>query len=96
MHWITLHSFLSLNWDEWGSIITILTAISFILRWFINKGKAEWVDPIYKQLKELNSRQSKADIRLEKGDKLFIRHDDQLQDHERRITNLEAHNENDK
>ena len=27
MHILTLHSFLSLSWDEWASIVAILTAI---------------------------------------------------------------------
>ncbi|WP_242362348.1 hypothetical protein [Limosilactobacillus antri] len=96
MNWITPHSFLSLNWDEWASIIAILTAIVIILRWLLTRADEELFDPIRHQLqdvndslKEFNHRQSRAELRLEEGDKKFIHHDEQLKDHERRITSLE-------
>ena len=96
MNWITPHSFLSLDWDEWASIITILTVIVIILRWLLNRADEELFGPIRHQLQdvncglnEFNQRQSQAELRLEEGDKKFIRHDEQLKDHERRITNLE-------
>ena len=96
MHWITPHSFLSLDWDEWASIIAILTAITLMLRWLIGKADIQLFDPIRRQLSdvndnldEFNRRQSKAELRLENDDKKFIRHDEELKDHERRITNLE-------
>ena len=96
MNWITPHSFLSLEWDEWASIIAILTAIIFILRWLLNRADAELFGPIRHQLqgvndslKEFNNRQLRAESRLEEGDRKFIHHDEQLQDHERRITCLE-------
>lgn len=96
MNWITPHSFLSLDWDEWASIIAILTAIVFILRWLLNRADEELFGPIRHQLQdvncglnEFNQRQSQAELRLEEGDKKFIRHDEKLKDHERRITNLE-------
>lgn len=96
MNWITPHSFLSLNWDEWASIVAILTAIALILRWLIGKADVQLFGPIREQLsdvnaglKEFNQRQRKAELRLENGDKKFIRHDEELKDHERRITNLE-------
>lgn len=94
--WITAHSFLSLSWDEWGSIVAILTAVVLILRWITKRFNVELFQPIYRQLKdvnknlkEFNQRQSAAEERLERGDKKFIRHEDELQDHERRITHLE-------
>lgn len=94
--WITAHSFLSLSWDEWGSIIAILTAVVLILRWITNRFNVELFQPIYNQLekvnqnlKEFNQRQSAAEERLERGDKKFIHHEDELEDHERRITHLE-------
>lgn len=96
MNWITPHSFLSLDWDEWASIIAILTAIVFILRWLLDRADEELFGPIRHQLQdvnrglnEFNQRQSQAELRLEEGDKKFIRHDEQLKDHERRITSLE-------
>lgn len=96
MNWITPHSFLSLDWDEWASIITILTVIIMILRWLLNRADEELFGPIRHQLQdvncglnEFNQRQSQAELRLEEGDKKFIRHDEQLKDHERRITSLE-------
>ena len=39
-----------------------------------------------------NRQYERADERLQAGDKKFIRHDEQLKDHERRITNLEERN----
>lgn len=99
MNWITLHSLFSLNWDEWASITAILTAIVFILRWLLNRADTELFDPIRHQLqdvndslKKFNNRQLRAESRLEEGDRKFIHHDEQLKDHERRITNLEGHN----
>lgn len=99
MNWITPHSLFSLDWDEWASIIAILTAIVFILRWLLTRADKELFDPIRHQLQDVNeslkefyNRQSAAELRLEKGDKKFIRHDEQLKDHERSITNLEGHN----
>ena len=99
MNWITPHSLFSLEWDEWASIIAILTAIVFILRWLLNRADAELFDPIRHQLqgvndslKEFNNRQLRAESRLEEDDRKFIHHDEQLQDHERRISNLEEYN----
>ena len=96
-HWITAHSLFSLQWDEWASIIAILTAIVIILRWLLNRADAELFDPIRHQLqdvndslKKFNSRQSKTELRLEEGDKKFIHYDERLEDHEKRIVNLEA------
>lgn len=96
MSWITPHSLFSLSWDEWASIVAILTAIVLLLRWLIKKVNVELFDPITKQLiifnqnmKRLNARQEQAEERLERGDKQFIRHDEELKDHERRITYLE-------
>lgn len=97
MNWITPHSFLSLDWDEWASIIAILTTIVFILRWLLDRADEELFGPIRHQLqdvnyslKEFNHRQERAELWLGEDDKKFIHHDEQLQDHERRITNLEG------
>ena len=99
MNWITPHSLFSLDWDEWASIIAILTAIVFILRWLITRADKELFDPIRHQLQHVNkslrefyNRQLAAELHLEEDDKKFIHHDEQLEDHERRITNLEGHN----
>lgn len=93
---ITAHSFLSLSWDEWGSIAAILGVVILILRWITNRFNVELFQPIYKQLKtvnqnlkEFNQRQSAAEERLKRGDKKFIQQEDELKDHERRITHLE-------
>ena len=97
MNWITPHSLFSLEWNEWASIIAILTAIVFILRWLLTRADKELFDPIRHQLQYVNkslrefyNRQSQAELRLEEDDKKFIHHDEQLEDHERRITNLEG------
>lgn len=96
--WITMHSLFSLNWGEWASIVTILTAIVFIIRWTLDRAHKQLFGPIDKTLHEVKrsidkqgARMDRSENRLEKGDKLFIRHDEELKDHERRITNLEAH-----
>lgn len=95
-NWITPHSFLSLSWDEWCSIVAILTAVILIIRWAINRAYNQLFNPILEAINKLKdatsyttSRLEKAEARLEKGDKMFIRHDDELQDHERRISHLE-------
>ena len=96
-NWITMHSLFSLNWDEWASIVAILTAIILIIRWALNKAHEQSFDPIYHAINQfktsvdkLNDRLGNSEDRLEKDDKLFIRHDEELKDHERRITNLEG------
>lgn len=95
-HWITAHSFLSLNWDEWASIAAILTAIVLILRWALNRAHRQLFEPVNRAIHELkvsvdksSSRLARSENRLEKGDKIFVRHDEELKDHERRISNLE-------
>ena len=96
-HWITMHSLFSLNWDEWASIVAVLTAKILIIRWALNKAHEQLFDPIYHVINQckasvdkLNDRLGNSEDRLEKDDKLFIRHDEELKDHERRITNLEG------
>lgn len=96
MGWITPHSLFSLSWDEWGSIFAIFLVIVGIIRWVINRLDIELFDPIRRQLSDVNNnlakfniRQEKTEARLENGDKKFIRHDEELKDHERRITSLE-------
>ena len=95
-NWITMHSFLSLNWDEWGSIVAILTAIVLILRWALNKAHKQLFEPVNRAIHELkisvdksSSRLARSEDRLEREDKILVRHDEELKDHERRITNLE-------
>lgn len=94
--WITTHSLFSLSWDEWASIVAILTAVTLIIRWALNKAHRQLFDPVYQAINnfktsvdKLNTRLGNSESRLEKGDKLFIRHDEELKDHERRITHLE-------
>lgn len=96
-HWITIHSLFSLNWDEWASIVAILTAVVFIIRWTLDRAHKQLFGPIDKTLHEIKgiidkqgARMDRSEFRLEKGEKLFVRHDEELKDHERRITNLEA------
>ena len=96
-NWITMHSLFSLNWDEWASIVAVMTAVILIIRWTLNKAHEQLFDPIYHAINQvktsvdkLNDRLGNSENRLEKDDKLFIRHDDELKDHERRITNLEG------
>lgn len=91
-----MHSFLSLNWDEWGSIVAVLTAIVLIIRWVLNKAHRQLFDPVNRAINELrksvdksSDRLARSENRLEKGDKLFVRHDEELKDHERRISHLE-------
>lgn len=93
---ITAHSFLSLSWDEWGSIVIILSTIVAIIHWALNKANMELFVPIYEELKKINEhnkrtddRQDKIDLRAEEHDKELIHHDEKLADHEHRITNLE-------
>lgn len=94
--WITAHSFFSLSWNEWGSIVVVLTAIVTIIRWALNKANVKLFIPIYNELKKLNDhnkksdeRQDRIDHRAEEHDKELIRHSEKLEEHERRITNLE-------
>lgn len=96
MSWITPHSLFSLTWDEWASIVASLTAIVLILRWLINRADNQIFGPIRMQLKQVNDNlkeynrwQLQAENRLKRGDEKFIRHEEELKDHERRITHLE-------
>lgn len=96
VHLITKHSLFSLRWDEWASIVAILTAIVFIIRWTLGRAHRQLFGPINKALHEVKgsidkqgARMDRSECRLERGDKLFVRHDEELKDHERRITSLE-------
>lgn len=95
---ITPHSFLSLNWDEWGSIILILTAVGGMIRYLMKQAKSQLFDEIYAELKKLNINMEKtnqwqreSNARFDRGTQKFIHHDEQLKDHERRITSLEEY-----
>lgn len=99
MHILTLHSFLSLGWDEWASIVAILTAIVIIARSLIKKAKYDIFEPINRRLDKFNESvdflinwQDKANTRLEKGAEKLVKHEEQLKDHEHRITILEERN----
>lgn len=95
---ITPHSFLSLNWDEWGSIFAVMMIIVGIIRWTLKRLHQQLFGPVieaindlHKSVDKFSTRLVRSEDRLEKGDKLFIRHDEELKDHERRITHLEEH-----
>lgn len=32
-----MHIFLGLGWDEWGSVVAIITSICFLANWILNK-----------------------------------------------------------
>lgn len=96
MNWITPHSLFSLNWDEWASIIAILGAVVVLLRSLINTAERKLFEPTNQRLDKFNDSvdflirwQQKADDRLGRGDRKFIKHDEELKDHEHRITKLE-------
>lgn len=95
---ITLHSFLSLSWDEWGSIVAVFGALIVTLRWAMKKTRTDFLKPLLDQIAELTRTiqdisvwQLKTGDRLENGDKKFVRHDEELKDHERRIGKLEEY-----
>lgn len=97
-NWITVHSLFSLNWDEWASIIAILTAVVAIIHWALSRAQKQLFAPVNQAILSLkqtlddsNARLDLSETRLDKGDKLFIRHDEELKDHERRLTDLEGH-----
>ena len=96
MHIFTIHTFLSLTWAEWGSLLVIGGAIFAGLHKLLSNLVDNVLGQININLKSLNSSfedwnqwHKQANKRFENGDKHFIRHDEQLKDHERRITNLE-------
>ena len=96
MHIFTIHTFLSLTWAEWGSLLVIGGTIFAGLHKLLSNLVDNVLGPINNNLKRLNSSfeewnqwHKQANKRFENGDKHFIRHDEQLKDHEIRITNLE-------
>ena len=97
MRWlITPHTFLSLGWDEWASIVAIITAVALVGRWLINTAKRELLAETNDQLRILNHNMEvknhhdeRVDNRLDKGDRKFEENSVKLDDHERRITRLE-------
>jgi hypothetical protein len=93
---ITPHTFLSLGWDEWASIVAILTAVALVGRWLISTAKKELLAETNDQLRLLNrnmeikNRHDEwVDNRLKKGDRKFEENSVRLDDHERRISRLE-------
>lgn len=96
MHIFTIHSFLSLTWAEWGSLLVIGGVVFGGLNKIIKNLIDKVLTPINQNLRKLNKNfedwndwHKRANQRFESGDKHFIRHDEQLKDHERRITHLE-------
>lgn len=97
MGWfMTQHTFLSLGWDEWASIATILTSLALIGRWLIKKAKKDLLEETNHELRRINCNleiknrhDEKVDARLEKGDRKLDDHEIRIQDHERRIKRLE-------
>ncbi|KRM75066.1 hypothetical protein FC35_GL000790 [Limosilactobacillus coleohominis DSM 14060] len=81
-------------------MISIITVCYWILKSLIKKGIHDILEPFTKAIDKLtratdeNTRQQrKANERLERGDKKFIKLEERTQDHERRITRLEDRND---
>lgn len=102
----SVHEFLGYSPEDWVAIFTIIVMIAGSFQW-VRKSSKKTIDniehnilgPIYDELSKLNhnmqvsnEQYERAQKRLEDGDKKFIRHDEQLKDHERRITTLERGN----
>lgn len=102
----SVHEFLGYSPEDWVAIFTIIVMIAGGFQW-LRKSSKKTIDniehnilgPIYDELSKLNHNMQvsnehyeRAQKRLEDGDKKFIRHDEQLKDHERRITTLERGN----
>lgn len=102
----SIHEFLGYSPEDWVAIFTIIVMIAGGFQW-LKKSSKKTIDniehnilgPIYDELSKLNhnmqvsnEQYERAQKRLEDGDKKFIRHDEQLKDHERRITTLERGN----
>ncbi|WP_251951262.1 hypothetical protein [Limosilactobacillus vaginalis] len=102
----SIHEFLGYSPEDWVAIFTIIVMIAGSFQW-VRKSSKKTIDniehnilgPIYDELSKLNhnmqvsnEQYERAQKRLEDGDKKFIRHDEQLKDHERRITTLERGN----
>lgn len=102
----SVHEFLGYSPEDWVAIFTIIVMIAGGFQW-VRKSSKKTIDniehnilgPIYDELSKLNhnmqvsnDQYERAQKRLEDGDKKFIRHDEQLKDHERRITTLERGN----
>ena len=102
----SVHEFLGYSPEDWVAIFTIIVMIAGGFQW-VRKSSKKTIDniehnilgTIYDELSKLNhnmqvsnEQYERAQKRLEDGDKKFIRHDEQLKDHERRITTLERGN----
>ena len=102
----SIHEFLGYSPEDWVAIFTIIVMIAGGFQW-LRKSSKKAIDniehnilgPIYDELSKRNhnmqvsnEQYERAQKRLEDGDKKFIQHDEQLKDHERRITTLERGN----
>lgn len=93
---LTIHSFFSLSWDEWGSIVAILGAVIVILRWLLKRTRNDIVGPLLRQMadltrtiKDITAWQLKTGARLDDGDKKFAVYGEKIHEHDRRIDRLE-------
>lgn len=97
---MAIHSFLSLSWDEWGSIFVIaggiLGALICIIKWGIARINNEVFKPIYTQMKsfntaikEMNANHRKMRDELQRGDEKFMLHDEKLNRHEDQLEDHE-------
>lgn len=68
-----MHTFLSLHWDEWGSIIAIITSVCYLANWILSKTVKAPLDSLRNEVKEF--RKSETAKREELGDNLNVLND---------------------
>lgn len=88
------HQVLGLGWDEWGSIITIISAVGYLLRGLLKRYVELPIQGVRNDLKRSHELQEKnlhtLEKRAEQHEKMLRAHSLQLQTQKTKIEDLEG------
>ena len=54
-----MHVFLGLGWDEWGSIVAIISSVCFLANWILNKTVRNPLNQVSKRIDRFNDESMK-------------------------------------
>lgn len=85
-----MHYLFSLNWDEWASIVAILSSFTVGLGWLLKRIISSMLEPIYVQLKELSKDFKQLSRDFEKRERNISNLDRRVDVIENRLVKQEA------
>jgi septal ring factor EnvC (AmiA/AmiB activator) len=89
-----LHYFLGLGWDEWASIVAILSSVIVGTGWLFKRIFSSMLEPIYDELKELSKNFKQLNKDFEKRERSITQLDKRLDGLESRLVEQETNIKN--